>query len=136
MTSELIALIDRLESEHVEVRHALDTLGSAIEQDDGVALRGALQACAESLGTGLDVHSVAEDEVLFPGIAPFIGEGMVSAFTEEHLRIIALRDQAYERMGQGVADFDGCAELCELLGSHIEREDQVLFPAARGSLAD
>jgi hemerythrin-like domain-containing protein len=136
MNNELILLIDRLESEHVEVRYALDMLGSAIDQEDDVALRAALLGGIDALGTGLDVHSKAEDEVLFPEIAEMIGEEMVNAFAEEHVRIIALRDQAYERMGQGVADFDGCAELRELLGNHTEREDQVLFPAARGVLAD
>jgi iron-sulfur cluster repair protein YtfE (RIC family) len=136
LTSELIALIDRLASEHVEVARALDTIGSAIDQEDEVALRAALLAGNDALGTGLDVHSSDEDEVLFPGVAAVIGEAMVSVFTEEHVRIIALRDQAYERMSQGVADFQACADLCELLGNHIEREDEVLFPAVRALLAD
>jgi hemerythrin-like domain-containing protein len=136
MTSELIALIDRLESEHVDVRHALETLGPAIEGDDGVALRAGLAAGVSVLGTGLDVHSGAEDDDLFPRIASMIGEGMVNVFAEEHVRIISLRDQVFERLGQGVADFDGCVELRELLGDHMEREDQVLFPAARSVLAD
>ena len=57
-------------------------------------------------------------------------------FVEDHVRIRALRDQVYERMGQGEADFEGCGELCDLLTSHMERENQVLFPAARGLLAD
>jgi len=136
LTSELILFIDRLESEHVDVLHAVDMLRPAIEAHDGVALQGALAAGVEVLGTALNVHSGEEDEDLFPRIASMIGEGMVSVFVEEHVRIRALRDQIYERMGQGVADFDACAELCELLRDHMEREDQVLFPAARGVLAD
>jgi hemerythrin-like domain-containing protein len=136
VTTELILLIDRLESEHVDVRHALDALGPAIKEGDGVALQGALAAGGEALGRALDVHSGAEDHDLYPQIAPMIGEGMVSAFAEEHVRIRALRDQVYETMGQGRADFDGCVELCELLGDHMEREDRVLFPAARSLLAD
>jgi hemerythrin-like domain-containing protein len=136
MTSELIALIDRLEGEHVDVRHALEALGPAIEGDDGVALRAGLAAGVSVLRTGLDVHSGAEDDDLFPRIASMIGEGMVNVFAEEHVRIISLRDQVFERLEQGVADFDGCVELRELLGDHMEREDQVLFPAARSVLAD
>jgi len=61
---------------------------------------------------------------------------MVSVFVDEHVQIKALRDQVYERMAQGGTDFDGCAELCDLLSAHTQREDQVLFPAARGVLAD
>jgi hemerythrin-like domain-containing protein len=135
LISGLLVLIDRLEGEHAEVRHALDALGS-VEHGDGVALRGALAAGLEVLGTGLDVHSADEDEDLFPRLAAMMGHGMVSVFVEEHVRIRALRDQVYESMRQGVADFDGCAELCELLGDHMEREDQALFPSARSVLAE
>lgn len=135
-TKELILLIDRLESEHVEVLQALDTLGSAIDTDDREALRGALAAGVEILGPALNVHSAAEDEDLFPQIAPMIGADMVSVFVEEHVRIRALRDQVYERMGRGEADFEGCAELCDLLADHMERENLALFPAARSLLAD
>jgi len=63
-----------------------------------------------------------------------LGEGMVSLFVEEHVRIRALRDQVYERMGQGRADFNECAELCDLLTDHMTREDQMLFPSARDVL--
>ncbi|MHB1891514.1 MAG: hemerythrin domain-containing protein [Acidimicrobiales bacterium] len=136
MSSELIMLIDQLEIEHVDVRRALAMLGSAVEEGDATALQGALAAGAEALGTALDVHSGAEDERLFPRIAPMIGEGMVSAFAEEHVRIRALRDQVYESSAQGGADFGGCTELCELLLDHMEREDRALFPAARSALDD
>jgi hemerythrin-like domain-containing protein len=65
-----------------------------------------------------------------------IGQEMVSVFVEEHVRIRALRDQVYQRMRQGVADFEGCAELGDLLSDHMEREDKALFPSARDVLAD
>jgi hemerythrin-like domain-containing protein len=136
MTKSLLLLIDRLESEHVEVLDAVAMLRPAVEAKDQVALKGALAAGAETLGTTLTRHSEVEDEDLFPRIAAMIGEGMVSLFVEEHVRIRALRDQVYERMGQGVADFGGCAQLCDLLADHMEREDKVLFPAARNVLDD
>ena len=136
MTNEMIALIDRLESEHVEVIEAVEALRPAIKGRDGEALFSALSAAVDVLGTALNVHSVTEDEDLFPRIAPMIGEGMVNVFVEEHVQIRALRDQVYESKASGVADFDGCAELCDLLADHMEREDRVLFPAARGVLAD
>lgn len=131
----LIVLIDRLESEHVQVRDALKGIG-AVEHGDGVALRRALEAGFEILGTGLDDHSRDEDEDLFPRIGAMIGDAMVGAFVEEHVRIRALRDQVYESMRKGVADFEGCAELFDLLGDHMEREDQALFPSARSVLAE
>jgi hemerythrin-like domain-containing protein len=136
MANNLLLLMDRLESEHVEVLHAVAMVRNASELHDDVALKGALAAGEEALGSALTKHSEVEDEDLFPRIAAMIGEGMVSHFVEEHARIRALRDQVYERMGQGGADFEGCAELCDLLADHMEREDQVLFPAARGVLDD
>ena len=136
MTNELILLIDRLESEHVEVIDVVERLRPAIKEGDGEALRSVLSAGAAVLGTALTVHSITEDEDLFPQIAPMIGEEMVNAFAEEHVRIRALRDQVYARLEQGEADFDGCAELCDLLSGHMEREEVALFPAARGVLAD
>ncbi len=136
MTKEMIVLIDRLESEHVDVLQALKTVRVAVEAHDGAALREALEASGEEFGTALNLHIEAEDEHLFPQIAEMIGEGMVSVFVDEHVQIKALRDQVYERLAQGETDFDGCAELCELLSAHTQREDQVLFPSARGVLAD
>jgi len=136
MTNEMIVLIDRLESEHVDVLHALKMVRPAVEAHDGAALREALEANGEEFGTSLNLHIEAEDDHLFPQIAEMIGEAMVSVFVDEHVQIKALRDQVYERMAQGGTDFDGCTELCELLADHMQREDQVLFPAARGVLAD
>jgi hemerythrin-like domain-containing protein len=136
MTNELVVLIDRLESEHDAVLDAVALIRSAVEERDDVALKGALAAGADELGTPLTVHSETEDNDLFPQLAAMIGEGLVNVFVEEHVRIRELRDQVYERIGQGEADFEGCAELCDLLSSHMERENQVLFPAARGVLAD
>jgi hemerythrin-like domain-containing protein len=128
--------MDRLQGEHVGVLEAGERLRLAIKEHDGEALQAALVAGKDELGDALTVHSETEDDDLFPLIAPMIGEGLVSIFVEEHVRIRALRDQVYEHAAKGEADFDGCAELCDLLESHMEREDQVLFPAARGSLAD
>ena len=136
MTNDLILLIDRLESEHVEVLDAVASLRPAIAGRDGAALQSALAASEQIFGKALNVHSETEDVDLFPQLAPLIGDEMVSMFVQEHVRIRALRDQVYRRMRQGEADFDGCAELCDLLGDHMDREDQVLFPSARGLLAD
>jgi hemerythrin-like domain-containing protein len=136
MTKNLLRLIDRLESEHVEVLDAVAKVRAAVRLQEDVALKAALAAGEEALGTALTKHSEVEDEELFPRIAAMLGEGMVSLFVEEHVRIRALRDQVYESMGHGRADFVGCAELCDLLADHMTREDQMLFPSARGVLDD
>ncbi|MEP7193886.1 MAG: hemerythrin domain-containing protein [Actinomycetota bacterium] len=136
MTKNLLRLIDRLEGEHVEVLDAVARVRAAVELQEDVALKAALAAGEDALGAALTRHSEVEDVDLFPRIAAMLGEGMVSLFVEEHVRIRALRDQVYERMGQGRADFGGCAELCDLLTDHMTRENQMLFPSARGVLND
>lgn len=133
---ELVTLIGTLESEHVEVRDALAKIDSAVSAKDPSALSSALTSGVGVLGEGLNAHSLAEDNDLFPAIAEMTGEGLVSVFAEEHTRIRSLRDQIYQAMDRGEADFEGSGEFSELLTDHIDREDAVLFPSARGMLAD
>ncbi len=134
--SELIDLIGKFEEEHVEVREALAKIDAGVVAKDDAAVRDALAASKAVLVSGLSEHSSAEDDVLFPGVTSLLGQGMIDVFVEEHVRILALRNQIYANMEKGVADFEGCSEFSELLGSHIDREDAMLFPAARGVLSD
>ncbi len=133
---ELVKLIGTLEGEHVEVRDALAKIDSAVTVKNASALSDALTSASEVLGTALDSHSLAEDNDLFPAIAEMMGEGLVSVFVEEHTRIRSLRDQIYQAMDRGDADFERSGEFSELLGDHIDREDAMLFPSARNMLAD
>jgi len=135
MTNELTLLLDRLESEHVDVLAVVASLRPAIQDHDDVALKDALAAGEQALGPALNAHSDAEDKDLFPQIAEMIGAGLVGIFVEEHVRIRALRDQVYERIRQGQVDYHAVAEMCDLLDEHMGREDQVLFPTARGVLS-
>ena len=134
--SELIRLIGQFENEHVEVREALAKIEAGVVAKDDAAVRSALADSRAVLVSGLNEHSSAEDDVLFPGVVSFLGQGMIEVFVEEHVRILALRNQIYSNMEKGVADFEGCSDFSELLTSHIDREDSMLFPAARGVLAD
>ncbi len=133
---ELVKLIGTLEGEHVEVRDALAKIDSAVTVKNASALSDALTSASEVLGTALDSHSLAEDNDLFPAIAEMMGEGLVSVFVEEHTRIRSLRDQIYQAMDRGDADFERSGEFSELLGDHIDRGDAMLFPSARNMLAD
>ncbi len=128
-----IELIERLEREHSEVREALASAGPLAESRAWEGFRAALAACAAVLGEGLDEHSKAEDAILFPLISEMLGHDLVDVFTAEHVQIRALRDVVYgqEADAQRVRAF---IELGELLGSHMDREDGALFPAARGVL--
>ncbi len=133
---ELIALIGVLEQEHVDVRAALAKVNAAVDAEDSGALQAALRDGESVLGDGLNAHSAAEDDDLFPAIGEIMGDGLVSVFAEEHERIRSLRDQIYTAVNRGQADFEGSEEFSQLLTDHIDREDAVLFPSARGMLAD
>jgi len=136
VNQELVALIDQFEREHIEVREALARIDIGVGVRDSAAVISALASSSGVLVSGLDGHSSAEDKVLFPGIVSDLGEGMIEVFVEEHVRILALRNQIYLSMEKGVADFTGCVDFSELLTSHIDREDAMLFPAARDILSD
>jgi len=133
---ELIALIGQFENEHVEVREALARIDAGVDARDSDVVKSALASSSGVLVAGLDEHSSTEDNALFPRIAEFLGQGMVGVFAAEHIQILALRNQIYSNLERGVADFEGCASFSELLASHIDREDSMLFPASRGVLAD
>ena len=133
---ELIALIGQFEKEHVDVREALARIDAGVDSRDSNSVKSALAMSNGVLVAGLDEHSSMEDNVLFPRIAEFLGQGMVGVFAEEHVQILELRNQIYSKLERGVADFEGCASFSELLSSHIDREDSMLFPASRGALAD
>ena len=132
---ELLALIGTLENEHVDVREALGRINLAIGANDPAALLDALLAGEAVLGSGLDAHSLSEDDDLFPPLADAMGDGLLGVFVEEHVRIRSLRDRIYAAKDRGQADFNGSEEFSQLLTDHIDREDAVLFPSARGVLA-
>ncbi len=135
MSDALLVLIDRLEREHVEVRQALAALGAPADAGDVEQLAARLPDFAAVLGPALDEHSQLEDETLFPALEEFLGAEMVGVFAGEHERILSLRDALYSgETGPNAAGV--CLELCDLLGGHIDREDQALFPAARGALGE
>lgn len=135
-TAELLALIETLEKEHSEVRDALDRIDSAVDAEDSDSLGQALSVGAPVLGEGLDSHSAAEDDRLFPALSEAMGEGIVGAFVGEHDEIRSLRDQVYESIDRGKADFGKSGEFSELLRSHIDREEAMLFPSAKDILSD
>ncbi len=133
MPSGLLQLIDDLEREHDDVRGALGALGDLAEGGDVAGLAAALPSVAPVLVAGLDAHSGAEDETLFPAVAEQLGEGVVAAFVAEHAEILAVRDELY-RGGDGAAAV--CLQLRALLESHMDREELVLFPSVRELLGE
>lgn len=129
MATDLLSLIDQLELEHRQMRDALAHLGEMPAGADLAAVATALRDLAPVLVAGLDEHSAAEDDVLFPALGAAVGSA-AEVFRAEHVDIRAWRDQLF---GSSSVDdrLRAGTELRELLEDHMDREEAMLFPSAR-----
>jgi hemerythrin-like domain-containing protein len=133
----IAALIDQLSAEHAELfpctERLLDLAASPLPE-----LSQHIERCAPRLQAPLDAHIYQEDEVLFPAYAEASGDGgLVAQFTDEHRSLRALRDEllAAHRSGADAAKLGAIASrFADLLSSHMNREDVMLFPSARQAL--
>ncbi len=82
----------------------------------------------------------AEHEKLLPALARALGqEGVTAIFRDEHREILALRDElgAARDDGGDVGRVAAAAlRLADLLGSHMAREDRMLFPDLRRAVKE
>ncbi len=130
------ALLDQLSAEHAELLPCTDKLLD-LSASSGPELGELIASCAVKLQAPLDAHIAQEDDVLFPAYANASGaEGLVAQFRAEHRDIIALRDDLLAAWRDGDRSRLGpiTAQLAELLGDHMRREDMMLFPSARDAL--
>jgi hypothetical protein len=63
-----------------------------------------------------------------------IGEEIVTPCRTEHAEIRMLRDEVLAQADSGGAPFNLCLQLCNVIQSHMQREDMMLFPSARDAL--
>ena len=127
-------VLTRLSNEHDTLLPLIVEIQAAAEAQDKTAL-------IEQLGTGrvaltheLDAHITLEEDVAFSIIGQAIGEEMITPFRTEHTEIRALRDEVLAQADAGVASFNLCLQLCDLIQAHMQREDMMLFPSARDAL--
>jgi hemerythrin-like domain-containing protein len=123
-----------LSKEHTDVRTLLSGVGEAARLGDAADAGQQINAGRDLLLGGLNEHIRVEDDELFPVIAGALGEGIVGAFVDEHVRILRLRDEVLAGAAVSALPLGACLELCDLLESHTVREDEMLFPAARQAL--
>jgi iron-sulfur cluster repair protein YtfE (RIC family) len=131
--TQFVALIDQLSAEHAELLPCTDKLLDLVG-GPGPELRQALENCVAKLQAPLEAHIAQEDDVLFRAYARASGgEGLVGQFRTEHREILALRDEllAARQNGDDRKLAAVTAQLAELLGDHMRREDMMLFPSAR-----
>ena len=127
-------VLARLSDEHDTLLPLIVAIQAAAEAQDETALIAELTAGRAALTQELDAHIALEEEVAFSLIGQAIGEEMITPFRAEHTEIRALRDNILAQADAGVASFDLCLQLCDLIQSHMQREDMMLFPSAREAL--
>lgn len=127
-------ILTRLSDEHDTLLPLIVELQAAAEVQDESALLEEIEADRIALTQELDEHIALEEDVAFSIIGRAIGEEIVTPFRTEHTEIRALRDEVLSQADAGVAPFNLCMQLCDLIQSHMQREDMMLFPSARDAL--
>jgi hemerythrin-like domain-containing protein len=127
-------VLARLSEEHDTLLPIIVEIQAAAEAQDETALFAELIAGRAALTQELDAHITLEEDVAFSLIGRAIGEEIVTPFRTEHTEICALRDEVLCQADSGVAPFHLCLQLCDLIQTHMQREDMMLFPSTRGVL--
>lgn len=127
-------ITDRFSSEHDVFLDQLGVIASLAGSDASVeALVSALRTLAKPLLT----HAEAEERALFPDLEPSMGGGggPLAILTEEHVTLHGQIDALTAEPTR--AELDRVfAAFATLLRGHIDKEEQVLFPAAQQILGD
>ena len=124
-------VLTRLSDEHDSLLPIIVEIQAAAEAQDETALFAELIAGRAALTQELDAHITLEEDVAFSLIGRAIGEEIVTPFRTEHTEICALRDEVLYQVDSGIAPFNLCLQLCDLILAHMQREDMMLFPSAR-----
>jgi iron-sulfur cluster repair protein YtfE (RIC family) len=131
--SSLVSALTQLSEEHRVLLPVISRIQEMAEAGDKVALHALVMAARAALKEELDAHMVLEEEVAFPTIAGAIGVEILFPFQEEHREIRALRDELLAETASGRVSSLLCLVLCDLLTSHIWREERMLFPCAHAA---
>ena len=127
-------ILAQLTQEHAALRTLLEPIEAAADARDAAALAASLDGARDALTTELDAHITVEEMEAFAPIAESLSSGLVAPFYEDHVEIRATRDELYAQLARGEAPYAQALRLCDLILTHQQREDNVLFPSARESV--
>ena len=127
-------VLTKLSDEHDTLLPIIVEIQAAAEAQDKDILITKLINGRTAFTNELDAHIALEEDVAFYIIGQAIGEEMITPFRTEHTEIRALRDEVLSQADAGIAPFNLCLQLCDLIQTHMQREDMMLFPSARGAL--
>jgi len=143
--------LDTLRQAHdigIEKLKLLSGAVSALDEGSNPTALDALKEVLQFFDGELRVHFRHEEEALFPALARFIGrDGPIAAMLDEHQSlwraVDALKDNTAQLEGAAEESRENIAQeiqligthIVGLLGSHIDKENGVLFPMAEQSLS-
>jgi len=112
-----------LEADHRSVEALFDRIEKA-EPADRTAL-------IEELATSLRGHMELEERVVYPAVAPVVGQEPVDEGETEHLLARSSLDDTVS-LGPDEPGFDGALEaLKAVISHHVEEEEKEVFPKVR-----
>lgn len=121
-------IISLLEEEHREIRKLLTRLRN--QTTERASLLTALR-------NRLETHDAAEEERLYPLVARLLDmKEEAETFLEEHQASRDLMDRLETLNPNGDAWRALAADLCQIVETHLEEEEELLFPQIRRSLSD
>lgn len=123
-------VFDQLSEEHEALLPLIIAIQVAAEMRDTPAVLKELISGRVALTTQLDAHIALEEDNAFVTIAEAVGKELVAPFRSEHSELQALRDEVLARADAGDVSLSLCLRLCDLIQSHMQREDMMLFPSA------
>lgn len=121
----------QLSDEHTTLLPIIEALQAAAEEGDSETLLAQLAAHREALASDLDAHIALEEEDAFSLAEQAVGTGIVETFREEHTAIQSLRDELLAQAEQAAVSFNLCLQFCDLIRTHMLREDGMLFPSVK-----
>jgi len=135
MSADPLRQFEREHAEALDVLDRLERAATALDEGEKPAPHLAeSRAALDFIRTAVRRHNEAEERALFP----FIEDALPAAlFIEEHVRLRALEEALEAALaGDDPAReaVEPALELVALLRAHIDRENNVLFPAARSLL--
>lgn len=122
-------IFTQLSYEHTTLAPVIESIQLAAEAGDKALLLARLAAARTALTSELDAHIRLEEDNAFNLAEQAVGAGLVDTFREEHTEIQALRDEMLAQAEQDTASFTVCLRFCDLIQTHMLREDTMLFPS-------
>jgi hemerythrin-like domain-containing protein len=117
----------QLSNEHTILLPIIEAMQASAQEGNKETLLAQLAAHRSVLADDLDAHISLEEKEAFRLAEQAVGASIVGIFREEHTEIQALRHKLLAQAEQAAVSFNLCLRFCDLILTHMLREDEMLF---------